>query len=114
MDMNEVMNLVEEWDNRGFVSGDNPLVLDVCRALKDACDKYRALYEGAEKRLQLYRDMSCAVVVPSMMLNKDVYRNEQDIRRAYNEYINAVGVKAESFTAWLFMWHDDGKEHADE
>lgn len=113
MDMNEVMNLVEKWDKRGFVSGDNPLVLDVCRALKDACDKYRALYEGAEKRLQLYRDISCAVVVPSMTLNKDAYNNEQDLCRAYSDYLDTTKDK-KWLTAWLFMRHDDGKEHADE
>lgn len=114
MDSNEALTLVESWDKRQFISSNNQLVLEVCKTLKDACDKYRALYEGAEKRIQLYRDVAGKPDIPSFSLNKEVYSNAEDLKRAYSEYCDDCVVNNEKvcpMEEWMFFRHYENKRY---
>jgi len=115
MELLEAEELAERWCKIEANPEDGQQMLDVIETLLDACGKYRSLYEGAEKRIQRYRDVAGRPDIPSFNLNKDVYSNFMDMRRAYHDYKEHCFItrgRVYPFEEWLFFRHDDGKEHS--
>lgn len=114
MDFVKAEELAKHWCNVEANPIDDQQMLDVIETLLDACGKYRSLYEGAEKRIQCYRDVAGRPDIPSFNLNKDAYSTFMDMHRAYHDYKEHCLITSERvypIEEWLFFRHDDGKEH---
>lgn len=85
----------------------------IADALLRGAQAYRAMYEGLEKKLMRYRDVSGAPDIHIPERNKDAYNNLSDAERGYDAYIESMMLRREPtlpFDEWLFAKRDDKKE----
>jgi len=105
MDLNEAIELANEWIEEGHPETGYE-VTNVLLTLVDACGKYRSLYEGAEKRIQRYRDVASKPDICVYDMNKDRYTTLADLRNAWKQYKSdcmADNLTMLPFDEWLFM-----------
>lgn len=105
--VNTPFKLMGDDSLSGVYVGDNRanISMTVLERLVDMVEKYRALYEGAEKRIMRYRDVASTPDIFVNVLNKDRYTTHQDLIRAYDAYLSECkqnGTEPYNVTRWLF------------